>query len=43
MAEKLSADDLDDEVGEVHMAALEERACSLRINVYTPTKLKVLA
>ena len=42
MAEKLSADELDDEVGEHHMTALEEKACSLRINVYTPSKLKVL-
>lgn len=43
MSDKISLEDLEHEVDDAQvLQELEERACSLRINVYTGTKTKVL-
>lgn len=41
-SEKMAAEAIAEETAAKYMVKLEERACSLRINVYTPNKLKVL-
>jgi len=43
MSEKMAAEALAEETSAKYMEKLEEKACSLRINVYTPDKLKVLS
>ena len=40
--EKSSAESLAEEAGAKYINKIEEKACSLRINVFTPDKLKVL-
>ena len=42
MAERVGAEALAKEAKARYMTKLEEKACSLRINVYTPGKVKVL-
>jgi len=42
MPEKMAAEALAEEASAKYLVKLEEKACSLRINVYTPDKLKVL-
>jgi hypothetical protein len=41
-SEKMAAEAIAEETKAKYMVKLEEKACSLRINVYTPNKVKVL-
>ena len=42
MTEKMAAEALAEETSAKYMMKLEEKACSLRINIYSPDKVKIL-